>query len=241
MKARFGLCLVFATAMAIPSYGALVSFPWAANGSGAEKNLDTILGMTRADIAGKQITTTDQTWSTAIGPQLASMIIEFAGDAPVNKFGVYEINSLGNKMEVFPGSASGGASAVLNISYDGMSGLYSLSVGSRSLTLAGGGTQFGFYIQNSTGFYYSNTSDNGGADQMVTYNIGDTKFNTGKAGWVLAFEDRPYGSSDKDFNDMVLSLTAAPVPESSTLIAGALLLLPFGASTIRFIRRNRAA
>lgn len=31
------------------------------------------------------------------------------------------------------------------------------------------------------------------------------------------------------------------VPEPTTMIAGALLLLPFGASTIRFIRKNRAA
>jgi hypothetical protein len=31
-----------------------------------------------------------------------------------------------------------------------------------------------------------------------------------------------------------------PVPEPTTLIAGALLLLPFGASALRFVRRNRA-
>ena len=33
----------------------------------------------------------------------------------------------------------------------------------------------------------------------------------------------------------------APVPEPTTLLAGALLLLPFGASTLRFVRKNRAA
>jgi len=33
----------------------------------------------------------------------------------------------------------------------------------------------------------------------------------------------------------------APVPEPTTLIAGALLLLPFGASTLRMLRRNRTA
>jgi hypothetical protein len=31
-----------------------------------------------------------------------------------------------------------------------------------------------------------------------------------------------------------------PVPEPTTLIAGALLMLPFGASTLRFLRKNRA-
>jgi hypothetical protein len=32
-----------------------------------------------------------------------------------------------------------------------------------------------------------------------------------------------------------------PVPEPTTMIAGALLLLPFGASTLRIVRKNRAA
>jgi hypothetical protein len=31
-----------------------------------------------------------------------------------------------------------------------------------------------------------------------------------------------------------------PVPEPTTIIAGGLLLLPFGASTLRIVRRNRA-
>lgn len=39
--------------------------------------------------------------------------------------------------------------------------------------------------------------------------------------------------------DMIWNVT--PVPEPTTLIAGALLLLPFGASTLRFIRKNRTA
>jgi hypothetical protein len=38
---------------------------------------------------------------------------------------------------------------------------------------------------------------------------------------------------------MIGTLTA--VPEPTTMIAGALLLLPFGASTLRFMRKNRAA
>jgi hypothetical protein len=38
-----------------------------------------------------------------------------------------------------------------------------------------------------------------------------------------------------------VSILAAPVPEPTTLIAGALLLLPFGASTLRRLRKSRAA
>ena len=33
----------------------------------------------------------------------------------------------------------------------------------------------------------------------------------------------------------------APVPEPTTMIAGALLLLPFGASTLRMLRKSRKA
>jgi hypothetical protein len=39
--------------------------------------------------------------------------------------------------------------------------------------------------------------------------------------------------------DLIWNVT--PVPEPTTMIAGALLLLPFGASTLRFVRRNRTA
>jgi len=35
--------------------------------------------------------------------------------------------------------------------------------------------------------------------------------------------------------------SVTPVPEPSTILAGALLLLPFGASTVRILRRNRAS
>ena len=38
-----------------------------------------------------------------------------------------------------------------------------------------------------------------------------------------------------------LRISGTPVPEPTTLIAGALMLLPFGASTLRILRRNRAA
>ena len=36
-------------------------------------------------------------------------------------------------------------------------------------------------------------------------------------------------------------MLGTPIPEPTTMIAGALLLLPFGASTLRFLRRGRVA
>lgn len=42
-------------------------------------------------------------------------------------------------------------------------------------------------------------------------------------------------------NNVVFDAPTTPVPEPSTYIAGALLLLPFGASALRRLRKNRAA
>jgi hypothetical protein len=41
--------------------------------------------------------------------------------------------------------------------------------------------------------------------------------------------------------DAYVQVEGSPVPEPSTYLAGALLLLPFGVSTVRKLRKNRAA
>jgi len=48
-----------------------------------------------------------------------------------------------------------------------------------------------------------------------------------------------YGTDLNDPN-LVPPPSSTPVPEPSTVIAGMLLLLPFGASTLRVLRKNRA-
>jgi hypothetical protein len=56
-----------------------------------------------------------------------------------------------------------------------------------------------------------------------------------------------YGGSSFDesagpwFPASSASYVPAPVPEPTTLVAGALLLLPFGASAVRIVRKNRTA
>jgi hypothetical protein len=51
----------------------------------------------------------------------------------------------------------------------------------------------------------------------------------------------PTPQSQYGLNAQEMFYNVTPVPEPTTLIAGALLLLPFGASTLRVLRRNRAA
>jgi hypothetical protein len=48
------------------------------------------------------------------------------------------------------------------------------------------------------------------------------------------------GGWDKP-SDVNVEVYGTPVPEPTTMIAGALLLLPFGVSTVRKLRKNRAA
>ena len=59
------------------------------------------------------------------------------------------------------------------------------------------------------------------------------------AGEPVDFMVTTDGKFDNDSTGLQALVTA--VPEPTTLIAGALLLLPFGASTLRILRRNRVA
>ena len=46
---------------------------------------------------------------------------------------------------------------------------------------------------------------------------------------------------DSGYTDALVNIPQVPVPEPTTMIAGALLLLPFGASTLRMLRKSRKA
>lgn len=56
------------------------------------------------------------------------------------------------------------------------------------------------------------------------------------------FSDDLQGTGPENFEvSGVMILTATPIPEPTTMVAGALLLLPFGVSTLRMLRKNRTA
>jgi hypothetical protein len=115
-------------------------------------------------------------------------------------------------------------------------------------------TQPFLFMDNSGGVnWYSDptlNSADSGKDHMVTFAVTGylttagvassyTAF-TGGTHYVIAFEDSANG--DYDFNDLVVEVSGvAPVPEPTTMIAGALLLLPFGASTLRILRKRHTA
>jgi hypothetical protein len=128
-----------------------------------------------------------------------------------------------------------------------------VNIGANSLVV---GSTFGFYMQTAGGpTWYSRASDNGGdGDHLVTLGtsvnrtlLASSGLLPANVGWnpsehLLAWEDLPLtGASrgDGDYQDLLVKVSAIPVPEATTLIAGALLLLPFGVSTFRVLRTRK--
>jgi hypothetical protein len=190
--------------------------------------------------------------TTVISSQYSSLLLELAGNAPNNTFGIYDTAATGNKLQILDGSAGPNldpsVAKQLTFTVD-MFGVTTISVaGGGSLVLPSGHSTIGFYLNTGAGgngTFYSQMGLNGGNLQHVAaFNILDTAYGrapfptVGQSGYVMGWEDLPAASSDLDYQDMVVSLTALPVPEPTTIVAGVLLLVPFGASTFRTLRRK---
>jgi hypothetical protein len=67
-------------------------------------------------------------------------------------------------------------------------------------------------------------------------------YNNGTATTYGVYVDGPHGSGNYDaFENDHGSLILTAVPEPTTMVAGAMLMLPFGFSTLRMFRKNRTA
>jgi len=123
----------------------------------------------------------------------ASSIIlaEIAGNANTNTFGYYTESG---RTQLFSGSASTNATTDFTLNPAQI---------------------FGFYLGVLGGtFYYTDNSRNQNI-QAAIFQLNDTNQ------FIIGFEDLPYGSSDKDFQDMIVKATinqTAPVPEPATML-----------------------
>jgi len=158
----------------------------------------------------------------ASGGSIATMIIEVAGNAGTNTFGIYDVNDPTRYLQLFAGGQGAGNQATLSVND---SFLFEVNMGfggSKTFTSAA----FGYYIGNANGpIFYSQAFRNGGNDQMVAFRGDEDKIKLptrpigvwGPSSYILAWEDQSVPNSDRDYQDMVVYVESiTPVPEPTT-------------------------
>jgi hypothetical protein len=155
------------------------------------------------------------------------MVIELAGNATFNSFGVYDRAAPNLRVQIFDGAAVAGHQASLAIDLGG-----SVFVDHADTTVDFAGNAFGFYLDGPGGLFLSDTSLNAdGADHMWAYQgEGDSvQIASWAAGlwtpneYVLAFEDLASGAPgyDGDFQDFVVMVeSVVPVPVPGAVLLG---------------------
>lgn len=173
--------------------------------------------------------TWDSYWDiTGGGQSAATMIIEIAGWASLNSFGVYDSDNYLMSAEIFSGSATPGAgSGTATLMITGLGAVY---INNAPMGVTFTGNYFGYYIDTPSGRFYSDTglnSDN--FDHMLAYQGKGTDIiqiaDLDPGLWtdnefVLAFEDLP-GGGDQDWQDLVVMVESVePVPLPPAILLG---------------------
>jgi len=162
----------------------------------------------------------DSYWAiSGSGGSVTTFVIELAGNAGTNTFGIYDQANNGNYVELFSGGQGVNDQSVVSIKSDGSVFLNFVDTG-----VDFSGNNFGYYLGGATTLY-SDSDLNGGTDVMVAYQGNDSdviQVANNAAGvfsdneFILAFEDTLNG--DKDFNDLVVIVeSVTPVAEPATL------------------------
>lgn len=220
---------------------------------GAEDSLQKILdditvsGTSTVKVGEALADSVDSYWSTtSTGGATTTLIIELAGYAASNTLGIYDMYDSSKKIQLFAGSADAGDRVTVQIWLNGQVAVsyYNYQGGmlvGGSMTIYG--DENGYFADDAFGFYmttgggktwYSDSDLNtaaGGGDQMLALRgEGQSVKLPGASGgtwstteYVLAWEDLPYGSSDKDYNDMVVMVESIePVPVPAAVLLGVL-------------------
>jgi hypothetical protein len=184
----------------------------------------------------------DERWAIeASGSSIATIVLELAGFSDQSVFGIYDIFDPTHTVQLFGGPDSSGSSVLLSFDDTGMA---YRNFSATGINFAGG--HFGYYLTTPNNTFYSQAALNpDGSDQMVAFQGDGDRIKLpgklpgvwGSSSFILAWEDLPYNSSDKDFDDFVVYVESVTnVPEPGTLALFSLGLLGVG-----FARRQLRA
>lgn len=188
----------------------------------------------------------DARW-TANGGAAATILVEIAGFANQNSFGIYDIANPSQRIEIFSGTAGTNASRTINVSFTGSGYNYSVSNGGSTWGAIFSSASFGYYLwtpQNNL-FFSDSTLNTNGEDHLYAYQGNGSTFFNGfpvapslrgvpfdSTKYLLAWEDLLHSAptADRDYQDMVIvtqSITPVPLPAAAILFAPGLAMLGF--------------
>ena len=166
----------------------------------------------------------------------------------INNFDGWTFGSLGTYLAVQPSTGNQGvllnenggtATTVVGLTANAFYTLsFNYSGDNRPTTLFGSGSVYGLSVDVNSDNVVSLTGSWATTDPLGHVETVTVQANATGQVALDFFQTTPNGSQSSPIIDDV---TLSTVPEPTTVVAGAMLLLPFGMSTLRMLRKNRTA
>ncbi|MEO5989821.1 MAG: hypothetical protein ABIU54_14785 [Candidatus Eisenbacteria bacterium] len=165
-----------------------------------------------------------QTWTTTVsGNSTFTLMMEFAGNAPLNDIGIYNGGDVSPAFyQVFPGAAAAGWFATASFRNSPVRVIVNLfdqngTLQTSNTYFGADRSNFGVYLQGPGGTFYTQDARNPGA-RVQALTFAGTGINTGS--WWICMEDLAMNSgSDGDYDDAILfveSVNPAPTAVNTT-------------------------
>ena len=216
-------------------------------GAGGEPSLqgvfNSILGAGAPSTSACVADGADARWTTVGTVGAIDIVLELAGNAQSNTFGLYDLNNPNRRLTIFEGNDGVNAEATIRLRQLA-NGTWRASVlefnnpdDSAAWTNLNGlsTSAFGFYLGTaSQGTFFSETGRNtDGVDHMYAYRGNGAAFIGGPLqgslftaqDFILAWEDL-FGGGDRDYQDFVVvvqDIRPVPLPPAVWLLASSLI------------------